>query len=96
MHPSQPSRRSHLTCLCLISLVLTGCGGVTRPSGLVPQGAWGGDHVGLVLDAARGIQISSDGSVSQEGNPIGQLELADFTSMAGLSKQGANYFRRSI
>jgi hypothetical protein len=54
MHPSQPSRRSHLTCLCLISLVLTGCSGVTRPSGLVPQGAWGGDHVGLVLDAARG------------------------------------------
>ena len=49
----------------------------------------------VLLDAARGIQISSDGSVSQEGNPIGQLELADFTSMAGLSKQGANYFRIS-
>jgi flagellar basal-body rod protein FlgG len=24
---------------------------------------------------------------------IGQLELADFTSTAGLSKQGSNYFR---
>jgi hypothetical protein len=46
---------SPLTCLCFMPLVLTGCGGASRPSGLVPQGMWGGDHVELVLDAAHGI-----------------------------------------
>ena len=50
----RPSHPSHLTCLCLLPLVLTGCGGMSRPSGLVPQGEWGGDHVGMVLDAAHG------------------------------------------
>ncbi|MDE3164485.1 MAG: flagellar hook basal-body protein [Acidobacteriota bacterium] len=47
----------------------------------------------LVLDATRGIAIAADGTVTQEGNVIGQLEVSDFTSTAGLSKQGANYFR---
>jgi flagellar basal body rod protein FlgG len=47
----------------------------------------------LVLDGTRNIQISTDGTVTQEGNVIGQLELADFTSTDGLAKQGANYFR---
>lgn len=47
----------------------------------------------MVLDAARNIQISSGGSVTQDGNVIGQLEIVDFTSTAGLSKQGSNYFR---
>ena len=51
MHPSP---LSPLTCLCFMPLVLTGCGGVSRPTGLVPQGTWGGDHVELVLDAAHG------------------------------------------
>lgn len=48
------SHSSQLACLCFMPLVLTGCSGVSRPSGLVPQGAWGGDHVELVLDAAHG------------------------------------------
>ena len=30
----------------------------------------------------------------QAGQPIGQLEIADFTSTAGLAKQGGNYFRQ--
>ena len=47
----------------------------------------------MVLDSARNIQISSDGTVTQDGKMIGQLEIADFTSTAGLSKQGSNYFR---
>src|SRR2546423_1726831 len=42
---------------------------------------------------APNIQISSDGAVTQDGTIIGQLEIADFTSTAGLSKQGGNYFR---
>jgi hypothetical protein len=48
------SHPSHLTCLCLMPLVLTGCGSASRPSGLVPQGTWGGEHIELVLDATRG------------------------------------------
>ena len=51
MHLSHPS---HLIHLCFMPLMFMGCGGVSRPSGLVPQGEWGGDHVGLALDAAHG------------------------------------------
>lgn len=49
----------------------------------------------LVLDGTRRIDIASDGTVSQEGNPVGQLELDAFPTTAGLTKQGANYFRVS-
>lgn len=38
-------------------------------------------------------QIGKDGTVRQEGNVIGQLEIADFTSTAGLVKHGHNYFQ---
>ena len=47
----------------------------------------------LTLQAARPLEISSDGTVTQDGVVTGKLEIADFTSTAGLSKQGANYFR---
>jgi flagellar basal-body rod protein FlgF len=47
----------------------------------------------LVLDPVRRVEISPDGTVTQEGNVVGQLEISDFASTAGLSKQGANYFR---
>jgi hypothetical protein len=43
-----------LICFCSISLLLAGCGSGSQPSGLVPQGTWGGDHVGLLLDATHG------------------------------------------
>jgi flagellar basal body rod protein FlgG len=49
--------------------------------------------VPMVLDAARNIDIAADGTVTQDGAVIGQLEVADFTSTAGLTKQGSNYFR---
>jgi flagellar basal-body rod protein FlgF len=41
------------------------------------------------------LDISRDGTVSQDGQPIGQLDIADFTGTAGLAKQGANYFREA-
>jgi len=47
----------------------------------------------LTLDASRPTKIASDGTVTQDGTVIGQLEVVDFTSGAGLSKQGNNYFR---
>jgi len=49
----------------------------------------------LTLDATRPIQISSDGTVTQDGAVIGQLQVADFTSDGALGKQGSNYFRVS-
>ena len=39
------------------------------------------------------IEVSSDGTVTQDGNVIGQLQIADFTSGASFTKQGSNYFR---
>lgn len=39
------------------------------------------------------IEISREGALSQAGQPIGQLEIADFTGTAGVNKQGGNYYR---
>jgi flagellar basal body rod protein FlgG len=47
----------------------------------------------LTLQPARPIEISGNGTVTQDGAVIGQLDVVDFTSTAGLSKQGSNYFR---
>jgi len=47
----------------------------------------------LTLQGERPLEISSDGTVTQDGVVIGKLEIVDFTSTAGLSKQGSNYFR---
>ncbi len=47
----------------------------------------------LVLQGTGNVEISSDGTVSQDGAVIGTLEIADFSSTAGLAKQGNNYFR---
>ena len=49
--------------------------------------------VPLTLQATRPLEISSDGTVTQDGVVTGKLEVVDFTSTAGLSKQGSNYFR---
>ena len=45
------------------------------------------------VDGSSPLEISTDGTVRQAGAIIGQLEIADFTSTAGLVKQGSNYFR---
>jgi flagellar basal-body rod protein FlgF len=47
----------------------------------------------ITLPGTQPIEISSDGTVMQGGKTIGQLQIADFTSGAGLAKQGNNYFR---
>lgn len=47
----------------------------------------------LTLQATRPIEIARDGTVTQDGTLIGQLAVVDFSSTAGLSKQGSNYFR---
>ncbi len=47
----------------------------------------------LTLQSGRPIEISRDGTVTQDGAIIGKLQVVDFTSTAGLAKQGSNYFR---
>jgi flagellar basal-body rod protein FlgF len=47
----------------------------------------------LTLQSSSPIQIASDGTVTQEGAVAGQLQIADFTSTAGLVKRGNNYFQ---
>lgn len=47
----------------------------------------------LVLRDGRAVDISADGTVRQDGIPIGKLEVVDFTSPDGVVKQGNNYFR---
>jgi flagellar basal body rod protein FlgG len=47
----------------------------------------------LTTQSTLPIQISSDGTLTQDGQAVGQLDVADFTSAAGLAKQGNNYFR---
>lgn len=49
----------------------------------------------LTLQNGRPIEIGADGTVQQNGAVIGQLQVVDFTSRAGLAKQGSNYFRVS-
>jgi flagellar basal-body rod protein FlgF len=39
------------------------------------------------------VDVSNDGTITQNGTVIGKLEVVDFSSTAGLTKQGANYFR---
>ena len=47
----------------------------------------------LTAQGSLPVDISRDGTVTQGGQAIGQLDVADFTSTAGLAKQGSNYFR---
>jgi flagellar basal-body rod protein FlgF len=46
-------------------------------------------------DATQPIEISQDGTVSQGGQSLGQLQLVDFNDPSALVKQGNNYFRNT-
>jgi flagellar basal-body rod protein FlgF len=46
----------------------------------------------LRLQATGKIEVSRDGTVSQDGQTVGQLQVVDFPGAAGLAKQGNNYF----
>ena len=53
----------------------------------------GGNGAGLTLQASSPVEIAADGTVTQDGNTIGQLQVVDFPGAQGLAKQGASYFR---
>jgi flagellar basal-body rod protein FlgF len=65
-------------------------GKLTTSDGYAVRGAQGAP---LTLQLSRPVDISRDGTVTQDGAVIGKLEVVDFSSAAGLSKQGASYFR---
>jgi len=48
----------------------------------------------LTLSGTRWVEISADGTVRQDNNVVGRLEIRDFPGPAGtLVKRGSNYFR---
>ena len=47
----------------------------------------------LVLQPSRPVEVAPDGTVRQDGNVAGRIELVEFASPEGLVKQGDNYFR---
>jgi flagellar basal body rod protein FlgG len=69
---------------------LTGSGQLVTAEGYAVRTAAGGV---FTAQSSLPIAISSDGTLSQNGQALGQLDVADFTSTAGLAKQGNNYFQ---
>ena len=65
-------------------------GKLVTAEGYLVRNASGG---ALTVQNSLPIDISGDGTLQQNGQAIGQLDIADFTSTAGLAKQGSNYFR---
>ena len=49
----------------------------------------------VTLQSNRPLEISRDGTITQDGVISGQLDIVDFPATAGLTKQGSNYFRVS-
>jgi flagellar basal-body rod protein FlgF len=47
----------------------------------------------IKMSGVQPVEIGSDGTITEDGKVIGQLQIVDFTSAAGLAKQGDNYFR---
>jgi flagellar basal-body rod protein FlgF len=47
----------------------------------------------IPVNASIPIEVAADGTVRQGGNPVGQIEIMDFATSAGLAKQGNNYLR---
>jgi flagellar basal-body rod protein FlgF len=47
----------------------------------------------VTVQGTRPLEIARDGTITQDGAVTGKLEIVDFASTAGLSKQGSSYFR---
>jgi flagellar basal-body rod protein FlgF len=72
------------------SFHLAADGKLVTAEGYALRNATGG---ALTAQSSLPIDISSDGTLQQNGQAIGQLDIGDFTSTAGLAKQGSSYFR---
>jgi flagellar basal body rod protein FlgG len=71
------------------SFRLSPTGELVTAEGYAVRAAGGGT---IALSGAGPAQISSDGTVRQDGAIAGQIEIADFSDPAALSKQGHSYF----
>lgn len=69
---------------------LSSAGQLTTADGYAVQSVSGKP---VTAQSSLPIDISRTGTLSQAGQPIGQLQIADFTSTPGVVKQGGNYFR---
>jgi len=49
----------------------------------------------LKADPSKAVTVSLDGNISQNGQLLGQLNLAEFKDPSVLAKQGNNYFRNT-
>jgi len=55
-----------------------------------------GDGGPIVIDPAQGpMTVASDGTISQQGLPVGRLDLARFDALAVLSKDGDGLYRNA-
>jgi flagellar basal-body rod protein FlgF len=53
----------------------------------------GADGNPITLSSATPVEVSSDGTLRQDGQTAGQIAVVDFANPAALGKQGHNYFR---
>lgn len=67
-------------------------GRLVTAEGYPVQGAGGAR---LTVQSSAPVDVAADGTISQNGAAIGQLEIVDFTDPSGLVKQGKTYFRPS-
>lgn len=65
-------------------------GRLVTADGYAVRGAAG---AAITVQSSTPVEIAADGTVSQNGNAVGQLEVVDFTDPSGLVKQGNTYFR---
>lgn len=56
----------------------------------------GTDGKPVMLDSSKSFEVTSDGSVLQDGQQVAQIAVVDFNSPTALSKRGGNYFSSSI
>jgi len=50
---------------------------------------------GFKIQPSGDLEVAPDGTLRQNGQALGRLEIADFSDTASLVKQGASYFRSS-
>jgi flagellar basal body rod protein FlgG len=50
----------------------------------------------LKIQASGALEVSPDGTVRQNGQTLGRIEIADFSDTGALVKQGASYFRSAV
>jgi flagellar basal body rod protein FlgG len=72
------------------SFLLASDGKLVTSEGYAVRSQAGGD---LKLNPSQPVDILEDGTVMQNGAVAGKLDIADFTTSAGLEKQGSNYLR---